>query len=250
MSGLAIGSRAALKLLVASVFVTAAMAQTPQPAPATRVFLLQALVPVDAAGQAGLPTFPGDLPPEAQQALTTSIAGLHFEPATRDGRPVPSELSLAVRLKASNVDGQWRFESDHVAAAPVVTQQAVYPFRALQQGVGAAVMLRVTIAAAAGPERMTARVLGAEYIGRVRGSEREAFAGAALATVNGCCSLIERIDGQALAFELNVPVVFIADWSRSKFDRAAFRARWKMDAPALPDGLVRATIKPDAPLAP
>lgn len=234
----------ALTLFAASLFAAAAMAQAPASVPATRIFTLQALVPVDAAGQGGAPSFAGELPAEARQSLAERIAGLQFEPATRDGRPVPSELSLAVRIRVTNVEGQWRFEPDHIAAAPVVTQQALYPGAALKKGVGAAIMLRVSIAAEPGPERMSAQVLGAEYIGRVRGSEREAFTRAALATVNGCCSLFERIDGQLLAFEVNVPVVFSVDWSRKKLDQDAFRARWQTDTPTLPDGLVRARIKP------
>jgi len=230
-------------MLFAGLFATAAMAETTPPA--TRTFTLQALVPVDAEGQGGTPSFSGELALEARQLLTERIAGLEFEPATRDGRPVPSDLSLAVRLKVLNVGGRWRFEADHIAAAPVVTQQARYSGAALQQGLGAAIMLRVTVTARTGPERVTASVLGADYLGRTVGKlKREAFTRAALASVNDCCSLFERIDGEPLAFEVNVPVIFIVDRDRSKFDAAAFSARWQTDAPALPRGLVRARIKP------
>ncbi|PZO07500.1 MAG: hypothetical protein DCF27_10790 [Lysobacteraceae bacterium] len=243
LPALAAWSRAALTLFAATLFATAAMAETTPPA--TRTFTVQALVPVDAAGQGGTPSFSGELAPEARQLLTARIAGLEFEPATHDGRPVPSDLSLAVRLKVLNVEGRWRFEADHIAAAPVVTQQARYPGAALEQGLGAAIMLRVTVAARTGPERVTAIVLGADYLGQAVGKlQREAFTRAALASVNGCCSLFERIDGQPLAFEVNVPVIFIVDRDRSKFDAAAFSARWQTDAPALPRGLVRARIKP------
>lgn len=228
-------------VLLSLSLVSASFAAEPQAGPKLRLNL-QVLVPVDAGGQAGEPKIADELPDEAQVAVRERIAALAFAPATRDGAPVPSELSLSVPFTAQNVDGQVHYAVGEPSPQPIVKQVPKYPFAALRDGAGAALMLRVELAPQAGPQRMKAEVVATEFAPRRASRYQRQFEQAALETLVGCCRLVETIDGVPLGVVDFVPVSFFSDQSRERVDLDAFGATHAGEEVDLPAGLRRATL--------
>lgn len=233
-----------LSSLLISFLVAAApalAADEPKVGPQLRLNL-QVLVPVDAAGQTGQLRIADELPPEAVIAVHQRVAGLAFAPATRDGAPVPSELSLSVPFTAQNVDGQVQYTVGQPKADPVIKQMPRYPAEALRDGAGAALMLRVELAPEARADRMQAQVVATEYAPRRASRYKRQFEDAAIETLSACCSLVETIDGVPLGGVYHVPLSFFAGWARERVDTDAFNATHGAEPTGLPAGLSRATI--------
>ncbi|PRH82887.1 hypothetical protein [Arenimonas caeni] len=233
-----------LSTLVLSFLVSAAPATAtgaPEAGPQLRMNL-QVLVPVDAAGQAGEPRIADDLPAEAQVAVRERVAALAFAPASRDGEAVPSELSLSVPFTAQNVGGQVQYTVGQPKADPFVKQMPRYPYEALRDGAGAALMVRVELAPQAGADRMRAEVVATEFTSRRASRYQRQFEKAAIDTLSGCCRLVETIDGVPLGGVHHVPVSFSSSQSRERVDTDAFNAAHAGESAGLPEGLSRATI--------
>lgn len=234
-------------VLLSLALVSSSFAAEPQAGPKLRLNL-QVLVPVDAEGQAGTPRIADELPEEAQAAVLERLAALRFEPATRDGVPVPSELSLSVPFTAQNIDGKVQYTVGDATAAPIIRQVPRYPEQAIRDGAGAALIVRVELAAEPGPDRVKAEVVASEFAPRRASRYKRQFEQAALESLSACCRLVETIDGQPLGRVDYVTISYSTTFSRERVDAEALKASHAGEVVDLPAGLRRATVV-DAPAA-
>lgn len=233
------------------LFIACSAAQAATPLFASRVGTShQVLVPVDAEGRPGAPRFAETLSADATAVINERIASLRFEPARRGDQPVPSELSLSLRLTQNRHGDKPDYQVGPVRATPIVSQLPHYPAPAMRRGQAAAVMLRVTLAPEPGPGRVQAEVVGSEFIPPKAGSFKAMFEKSALGTLEGCCSLVETIDGQALSVVAYVPNAYFVPWGQGKVDMAAFRKKWAGESRTLPAGLTRARLMPEPEATP
>lgn len=235
-------------VLLCLSLVSASFAAEPQAGPKLRLNL-QVLVPVDAEGQAGAPQIGDQLPEEAQALVLERVAALRFEPATRDGAPVSSELSLSVPFTAQNIDGKVQYTVGEATAAPIIKQFPNYPIEAIRDGAAAALIVRVEVAAAPGPDRVKAEVVASEYASRRASRYKRQFEQAALESLSACCRLVETIDGQPLGRVDYVAISYATTFSRERVDAEALKASHAGEVVDLPAGLRRARVveAPDAP---
>lgn len=224
-------------LLVSAAFA----AETPKMGPKLHLNL-QVLVPVAATGEAGTPRLADELPADALPLVTERILALRFEPATRDGAPVASELSLSVPFTAQNIDGQVHYTVGAPKADPIARQVPRYPVEAIRDDAGAALMLRVELAPEAGPDRVQASIVATEFAPRRASRYKRQFEQAALDSLAGCCRLVETIDGQPLGGVMYFPITYFSNHSRDRVDMDDFNASHKGEVQGLPDGLRRAVL--------
>jgi|GEM_PF-6440318 len=238
-------------VLLSFWLVPASFAAEPQAGPKLHLNL-QVLVPVDAEGQAGTARIADELPEEAQALVLERVAALRYEPATRDGAPVPSELSISVPFTAQNIDGTVHYTVGEATAAPIVKQFPRYPVEAIRDGAGAALMVRIEVAAEPGPDRVKAEVVASEFAPRRASRYKRQFEQAALQSLSACCRLVETIDGQALGRVDYVTISYYSNFSRARVDTEAFNASHAGAIEDLPAGLRRAKVveSPDAAKAP
>lgn len=202
----------------------------------------QVLVSVDAQGQPGTPRLADSVPAGAADLISQRLAELRFEPARRGGQPVPSELSLSLHLTQNRLGSKPDFRVGRIRATPIVSQLPRYPAAAMRRGQSAAVMLRVSLAPEPGPGRVQAEVVGSEFIPPNAGDLKASIEQSALATLEGCCALVESIDGEPLAVVAYVPNAYYVPWGQGKVDMAAFRKKWAGEGGLLPAGLSRARL--------
>ncbi|WP_290590665.1 hypothetical protein [Arenimonas sp. SCN 70-307] len=238
-------------VLLSLSMVSATFAAEPKVGPKLRLNL-QVLVPVDAEGQAGTPRIGEELPEEAQALVIERVGALRYEPATRDGAPVPSELSLSVPFTAQNIDGTVHYTVGEATAAPIIKQIPNYPVEAIRDGAAAALVVRVEVAAEPGPDRVKAEVVASEFASRRASRYKRQFEQAAIQSLSACCRLVETIDGQPLGRVEYVAISYSTTFNRERVDAEALKASHAGEVVDLPAGLRRAKVveSPDAPKAP
>ena len=191
----------------------AAFASSPPGGYSSRVEI-GALLSLDAQGNQVGPARIEDVPGKARPLVESALAALRFEPARRDGVAVPSEVAVALTLKAKGLAPFTEYEVVNPRVGPLVADLPRYPGPAMMAGQGALLMVRIECGVAAGEPTRQAEVVDSAFIGRNAGRNKEAFHAAATAAFRRSCQWVETIDGQPLVSIFHRPVRFFVGGQR------------------------------------
>lgn len=200
-------------LLLALAFVLPAQAQ----AAAGKTFehRFNVRVSVDAEGRVTGTEFIDDTPVAFHALVSESAARIPFEPARRDGVPVPSRTSLQLRMKFTPDGGDYRAEVLEVTGGDTyaaTTQAPKFPAAILRAGrnVLAVVVVRTrpdgkADVAASSVERIEF-YRGDRLVEGVSTRHQRDLREALLEALQGWSFILEEVDGVAVSTEVRVPV--------------------------------------------
>lgn len=186
------------------------------PAPVEADFL--ARVSVDASGRVTDTEFVRPVPPELAPLVAAAAATVPFEPATRDGVPVPSRTALALRLRFLPDGDQLRTELLSIeggATAVVKTRPPAFPASlAGNDFLRLLALVAVTVRADGSVDLDASRVDRVEL--HRANDEVEAARGGQVRDVRKAIErvlpewrfIVEEVDGVAVGTTVQVPVTF------------------------------------------
>lgn len=200
-------------LLLALVLAAPVAASAAPGKPVEFEFLTR--VSVDASGKVTDTEFVRPVPEALQPLVARAAAGVAFEPATRDGDPVPSRTALELRMRFTPEGDDFRVEVlsvDGGAAAGVGTRVPNFPVEVMRDGHNVLAVAEVVLQADGSVDLAASKVdriafyrgtkpVDAPGAGKVR-LVREAVQ----AAMKDWTYIVEEVDGVAVATTLKVPV--------------------------------------------
>lgn len=198
---------------LSALFIALALAAPAAAKPVEFEFLTR--VSVDASGEVTDTEFVRPVPEALQPLVARAAAGVAFEPATRDGVPVPSRTALELRMRFTPEGDEFRVEVLSVeggAAAGVGTRVPNFPVEVMRDGHNVLAVANVVLQADGSVDLAASKVDRVEFYrgtqavdspnaGKVR-QVRESVQVA----MKDWTYIVEEVDGVAIATTLQVPV--------------------------------------------
>lgn len=175
---------------------------------------------VDARGQIACLEPLSDQNPAVVNEMLRRVPSWRFSAATRDGRPASAETTLWISLEGEpDTDGRFQMRVAGSGVGPRAARrvQPRYPARELRSLRAGGVLVRAHVVPDGSLQQLEV----------VDEFSDKAFAKATLAALEKWTFVPERIDGEAVASTIMLPVVY------SIIGRPAPRLRWKQQIPAL-----------------
>ena len=169
-------------------------------------------VQVDAAGKVSAVQLAGKaakgLPASVSEPLLADARTWTFDPALRDGQPVPSTTHVAITLRADPVDEDgeaWALRITRATNGPAVesTEPPRYPMNAIRNGAVARVLVEADIT----PDGTVAAARLVE-VKTPKSRYADDFAKATLASVQQWRFIPEQVAGQPIAGTVRLPTTF------------------------------------------
>jgi hypothetical protein len=182
-------------------------------------------VAVDAAGRVTGTEFVDDTPAAFHALVSDSAARIPFEPALRNGVPVPSRTSLQLRMKFTPEGEAYRAEVLEVTGGGTYvarSQAPKFPNAVLRAGrnVLAVVVVRTRPDGKADAEASSVERIefyrGDRLVEGVADRQHRELEAALLEAVGGWSFILEEVDGVAVSTELRVPVTLCLESATSK----------------------------------
>lgn len=148
------------------------------------------------------------LPATIREPLLADARAWSFDPALRNGQPVPSSTHVFLTLRADPVDAKgdaWALRITRASNGPAVERPEAprYPMNAIRNGAVARVVVEVDVAADGSVEE--ARVVEVESS---KSRYNDDFVDATLATVDSWRFTPEQVAGQPIAGTVQVPTTY------------------------------------------
>lgn len=172
-------------------------------------------VSVDAAGKVTGTEFIRPVPAGLQKLVADTAATVAFEPATRDGVPVPSRTALQLRMRFTPDGGDYRVELlsvDGNGAATAEARLPRVPASVMRRRYNLLAVAEVQVRADGSVDTDASQVVRIEfYSGNERSSDAPAHVQrdmreAMLAAMKEWTFVPEEVDGVAIPARLSVPV--------------------------------------------
>lgn len=172
-------------------------------------------VSVDASGQVTGTEFVRPVPEALQPLVAKAAAGVAFEPATRDGVPVPSRTALELRMRFTPEGDDFRVEVlsvDGGAAAGVGTRVPNFPVEVMRDGHNVVAVAEVVLQADGSVDLAASKVERVEFYRGTKADQSPRAGKVRLvresvqAAMKDWTYIVEEVDGLPVATTLQVPV--------------------------------------------